>query len=323
MHPARSRAAGVLSLLLPLAAAACAAPGRGTTPTGAPAALPVAAYDYFRAMDYGRPLAPNEVKGRNTCDPVDRRRRGVLGLHGPVQLRQHRPAEDPRQPAPPLPLPLLRPDERAGLPPGDGARPLRALARHRGRHRGPLLRQGLPRGLPEGAVRPGLRLLVRRPGPAAVPEPGLRRRRQGALGRQALRGRPGLLPRPEPGAPLPGRDDLRLLPHRPAPRPPAGRHRAAGVRQHVGADRQPVLVAEPHLHLRPGAGELHLRAAGLRAAGDGRHLVRLQRHGQQPADHQRDLQRRRAADNGHAGAPRRAQPAAARHRPGHRRSRTS
>ena len=66
MHPARSRTAGVLSLLLPLAAAACAAPGRGTTPTGAPAALPVAAYDYFRAMDYGRPLAPNEVKGRNT-----------------------------------------------------------------------------------------------------------------------------------------------------------------------------------------------------------------------------------------------------------------
>src|SRR3954469_21731939 len=66
MHPARSRTAGVLSLLLPLAAAACAAPGGGTTPTGAPAALPVAAYDYFRAMDYGRPLAPNEVKGRNT-----------------------------------------------------------------------------------------------------------------------------------------------------------------------------------------------------------------------------------------------------------------
>ena len=66
MHPARSRTAGVLSLLLPLAVAACAAPGRGTTPTGAPAALPVAAYDYFRAMDYGRPLAPNEVEGRNT-----------------------------------------------------------------------------------------------------------------------------------------------------------------------------------------------------------------------------------------------------------------
>jgi hypothetical protein len=64
MRPARSRA---IVLLLPLAVVACGAPGRGTSPTtGTPAAFPLAAYDYFRAMDYGVKLAPNEVKGRNT-----------------------------------------------------------------------------------------------------------------------------------------------------------------------------------------------------------------------------------------------------------------
>ena len=92
--------------------------------------FPAADEDYFHDMDGGVPLTPEEVKGRNIVDRLDRRQRSLLGRHRRHRVRRPRFPEDglvasepegqPRQP-----LGISRPRQRAVLRQADRPDPKR------------------------------------------------------------------------------------------------------------------------------------------------------------------------------------------------------
>ena len=184
------------------------------------ASFPPADEDYFKGMDNGVALTPDEVKGRNMWLVWTGGDDRFWDLAHQPHLRRVRPAEDHlvasgAQVQPRQSLELSRPDQRALLRPADRARPgsLRPVARQAARR------------LPGGSVRqcreisggrdrcarqePSGRLLLRRAdryrGPAAVPQSRLRCRSGAQMGCQALLRGSELLPVQGLGAAIPRR----------------------------------------------------------------------------------------------------------------------
>ncbi len=276
-------------------------PGRGVVPAGGRGLLP---------GDGQRPrLVRRRGQGPQHVAGLDRRQRPVLGSADPRYLRRLRSPQDhllasqaeepPRQP-----LALSRPDQRALLRRGQGARSgaVRSVA-------GPA-----PRRLPRRPVRqcrevsrrrhrrprqePARRLLLRRAHrrarAAAVPQPRLRRGRGKEVGRGAVLQRSRLLQLQGSRPSLSGRHVLRLLPCRAQPDRPAGRPREPGMGEHQRHGGLAVLLDRPDLRLGGRSRQLHVPAGAHPAPRHARHFAGLDRLHQQPAHHERDLQSRPA-----------------------------
>ena len=318
MASKRPRVLGLLVAMIGFAAsvlgtAALAAPGVPDEAQQAgrdAASFPAADEDYFQAMDNGLPLTPDEVKGRNmwlvwtggndrfwdrlthdtfgafdllktiSSHPKLKNRRGnrwnYLGL-------TNEPCFDEATGPDPKRFGLWLDQRRADCPADPFANDAE-VSRRRDR-----------RARQEPAGRVLLRRAHGHPGPAPVPQPGIRRGRGQEVGCGALLQRPRLLQLQGPRAPLPGRHVLRLLPCRPEPDRAAGRSREPEMGEHQRDGGLPVFLDRPDLRLGRRSGELHVPAGPHPAAGHARHLAGVDRLHQQSAHDERDLQSRPAA----------------------------
>ena len=243
--------------------------------------------DYFHDMDGAVELDPAEIAGRNMWLVWSGGNDRFWDEHERLHLRRLRPAEGRQLASQSLgydariALELLRPGQRAVLRERDRRRPepARPLARRALARTAPPIRSrtraSIPgvaigsRGKPlgDGTTQPvgsfyGYATRHRRPAP--VPEPGVRREGGQGLGRRALLHRSELLQPQGPGAAVPRRHVVRLLPRRPEPGESARRSGASRVREPQLVGRRAVHVGRSPLHLQleqaRGPQELHVPA---------------------------------------------------------------
>ena len=262
-----------------LCCACCSSPGSTAAPRSGQvldearaagrdaASFPAADEDYFHDMDGGVTLTPEEIKGRNMWlvwtggndrfwDGMTDHTFGAFDLLKIVALRT-RPARlhrDPRwsyfglvnepcfEDADAGPTRTASASGSTCAPPT--ARPIRSRTRRStpgvtiGARGKTLSRSAPSTATPSGIV--GLRLF---------PNPDFDEAAAQALGRRALLHRPELLQRQGPGAPVPRRHVLRLLPCRPEPGQSAGRSGASAVGESQLHRRRAVHVGRPAVHL--------------------------------------------------------------------------
>ena len=314
----RPAATTTLLVILALAAAGCGGnePDPGTVRDEAMrAGLPPSHFvratpDYFRDMDDNlvrgsRPsYSQDEIEGRNMWmvwtggnDRLwNRLTQDSLGSFDLLKtISSHRATRLRAS----QPLGVSRPGQRTVLHRGDRARsePVRPLARRAGP------------GLPTGSVREreglsgsrrrrarqdrGGRFVLRRAHrdsrPASLHQPRLRRGRAAPLELRAVLQRQGVLLRSGPRPAVSRRHDVRFLPRRAEPDPSAGRRRSAALGESQRARRRTVFLVGPRVQL-DGDEERRQRllsGAARLASRHARHLARLHRQHQQPADDER------------------------------------
>ena len=286
------------------------------------ASLPAATEDYFHDMDGGIALAKDSttgldpVVGRNMWLVWTRRQRRVLGQDDALHIRCVRSAEDRRlrpeqadRPRQALELPRF--DQRAVLRRADrsGSESFRPaarcaqseLSRRSVRGRGEVSRRPHRRARQDRAGRFAVRLRQRHRRVAAVPQSRLRRGGKGEVGcGRVFQGRS------EPGASVPRRHVLRLLPCRPEPGASAGRSGQSAMGRSQFHRRRAVHVGGSPVRLSRQSRQLHLPACAHLPAGRDGHVAGLDRQHQQSAHDERGLQPgRRGSIRRCAGAARR------------------
>ena len=233
-----------------------------------------------------RQARPGGDRGPQHVDGLERRQRPLLGQHERLHLRRLRPAQG-RQLAPDA---RLHARHRAGTTSASSTsrasrarrRPTRTGAasgstsarkgcaadpfEDESKYPGVAIgARGKPLGdgttLPVGSFYGYASGIV---GLRLFPEPGVRREGGQGLGPRALLHRPELLQPQGPGAPVPRRHVVRLLPRRPEPGESARRSGASGVREPQLVGGRAVHVGRPALHLQleqaRGPQELHVPA---------------------------------------------------------------
>ena len=267
--------------------------------------FPAADEDYFRAMDGGIALSPDEVKGRNMWivwtggndrlwDELTNLTFGYFDLlkilssyPGLKYSRDNRwnyfglvnePCFTKATGTEPAALRAVARCARPQLP----ARPVRErrkIPRRRGR-----------RARQEHPGRILLRIPDRDRRTAALPQSRLRRGRSKRMECRAVLQRSQLLPVEGAGAPLPRRSVLRLLPCRSEPREAAGEPRSAAMGESELDRRRAVFLGRPHLRVERRPVDLLLPVPAHCPARLARYLAGVERQHQQSAHDERGLQ---------------------------------
>ena len=279
---------------------------RGMRAKRTAASFPAADEDYFQRHGRRHPADPEEIQGRNMWmvwtggndrfwDTITRQQPRHARLPEDAVVAPG-PALQPRQP-----LPHSRPGQRALLPKATGPDPNRYglwldmrdpdcppdpfanAKKYPGvaiGARGKTVPVGSYYGEPTGIV--GLRLF---------PNPDFDEDAREEVGLGALLPRPRLLLPTRSGEAVSRRHVVRLLPRRAESDQAAGRSREPEVGEPQLERRRAVLLGGPHLQLaeRQQPAQLLLPAAAHVAARHARHLARLDRQHQQPADDERGL----------------------------------
>ncbi len=281
--------------------------------------FPAADEDYFRGMDGGIALTPDEVKGRNMWivwtggddrlwDDLTNLTFGNFDLlkilssyPGLKYSRDNRwnyfgLVNEPcfTKAAGPNPQRYgLWLDVRDPNCPADPFRECRKIPRRRGRR----ARQEHPGGVV-------LRIPKRDRRTAALSQPRFRRSRGERMECRAVLQRSQLLPVEGAGAALPRRRFLRFLSRRAEPREAAGEPRGATMGEFELDRRRAIFLGRPHLCVERGPIDLFLPVPAYRPARVPRYVAGVERQHQQSAHDERGLQPPHAAGGGQALGPR-------------------